>query len=167
MSADGDSIDVGRKPTRAGPGRAHYALIAIALVIGMVVGIGAFTFGYGEGWVYLSKNPRACTNCHVMQGHYDSWEQSGHRHVAVCADCHLPPDELGKILTEADNGFCHSLAFTLESFHEPIQIKPRNSRVTQRACLHCHRDFVHDVSVASSETLSCVHCHSDAGHALR
>jgi cytochrome c nitrite reductase small subunit len=60
-----------------------------------------------------------------MQDHYDSWQQSSHRHVAVCNDCHLPHNAVGKLVTKADNGFFHSLAFTLENFHEPIQIKPR------------------------------------------
>jgi cytochrome c nitrite reductase small subunit len=102
-----------------------------------------------------------------MQGHYDTWQNSGHRHVAVCNDCHLPHNTIGKYLTKADNGFFHSLAFTLENFHEPIQIKPRNARITQKACLHCHSDFVHEIAIASDESFSCVHCHADAGHALR
>jgi cytochrome c nitrite reductase small subunit len=52
----------------------------------------------------------------------------------------LPPAPRfrGKWITKADNGFFHSLAFTTDDFHEPIQIKPRNRRVTQGACLHCH-----------------------------
>ena len=76
---------------------------------------------------------------------------------------------LGALLTEADNGFNHSLAFTLENFHEPIRIKPRNRRVTQGACLACHAEIVHQMLPDDSEgeMLSCVHCHSDVGHALR
>jgi cytochrome c nitrite reductase small subunit len=136
-------------------------------MLGVLGGIGAFTFGYGEGWRYLSSDPAACANCHVMQGHYDSWQKSGHEHVAVCNDCHLPHHFFGKWVTKADNGFFHSLAFTLENFHEPIQIKPRNRRVTQNACLHCHEDFVHAMLPAAGEgeTLACIHCHRDAGHA--
>ena len=79
----------------------------------------------------------------------------------------LPPAarSVGKWVTKADNGFFHSLAFTLENFHEPIQIKPRNRRVTQNACLHCHADLVHQMLPAESdgEMLACVHCHSRRG----
>src|SRR6185503_2946086 len=145
-----------------------FAVVLVAM-LGVLIGVGSFTFGYGKGWSYLSNKPTTCANCHVMQGHYDSWQNSTHRHVAVCNDCHLPHNHLGALLVEADNGFNHSLAFTLENFHEPIQIKPRNSRVTQGACLSCHADVVHQMLPADSdgELLSCVHCHKSVGHALR
>jgi cytochrome c nitrite reductase small subunit len=143
--------------------------VLLAVMLGLVCGVGAFTFGYGKGASYLSNNPSSCVHCHVMQDHYNSWQKSSHRHVAVCNDCHLPHDAIGKMVTKADNGFFHSLAFTLENFHEPIQIKPRNRRVTQNSCLHCHADFVHQMLPAEPEgqTLLCIHCHSDTGHALR
>ncbi|PIE19249.1 MAG: cytochrome c nitrite reductase small subunit [Proteobacteria bacterium] len=143
--------------------------IALAILFGSLVGLGGFTFGYGEGAAYLSSDPAACANCHVMKGHYDTWQSSGHSHVAACNDCHLPPDFIGKWVTKMDNGLFHSLAFTTGGFHEPIQIKPRNRRVTQRACIHCHDDLVHFMLPADEggETLSCVHCHSDVGHAGR
>jgi cytochrome c nitrite reductase small subunit len=103
-----------------------------------------------------------------MQAHYDSWQKSSHRHVAVCNDCHLPHNSLGKWVTKADNGFFHSLAFTLENFHEPIQIKPRNRRVTQGTCIDCHKDFVHTMAEPQTgEMMQCIHCHEDVGHALK
>jgi cytochrome c nitrite reductase small subunit len=143
--------------------------VALAILIGLLGGVGAFTFGYGEGWAYLSNDPAACANCHVMQDHFDSWQNSSHQHVAVCNDCHLPHDFVGKWVTKADNGFFHSLAFTLENFHEPIQIKPRNRRVTQNACLHCHGEFVESLLPAErgGDMLNCIDCHADVGHAQR
>ena len=143
--------------------------VSLAIMLGVLGGVGAFTFGYGKGWSYLSNNPTTCANCHVMQSHFDSWQNSSHRHVAVCNDCHLPHHPIGKWVTKGDNGFFHSLAFTLENYHDPIQIKPRNRRVTQGTCIHCHADFVHELSIGgpSGELPACVHCHSDVGHALR
>jgi cytochrome c nitrite reductase small subunit len=143
--------------------------IALTVLSGMLFGIGVFTFGYGKGASYLSNNPAACANCHVMQGHYDSWQNSSHRHVAVCGDCDLPHNHIGKLVTEADNGFFHSLAFTLENFHEPIRIKPRNRRVTQQTCIDCHAETAHQMlpEDPAGEMLSCVHCHGDVGHAFR
>jgi cytochrome c nitrite reductase small subunit len=136
-------------------------------MLGVLLGLGVFTFGYGKGFSYLSGDPTSCINCHVMQDHYDSWLQSSHRHVAVCVDCHLSHHPIGKWVTEADNGFFHSLAFTLENYHQPIQIKPRNRRVTQNGCLHCHSDFVHEMLPAApgGDMLLCIHCHADVGHA--
>jgi cytochrome c nitrite reductase small subunit len=143
--------------------------VLFAVMLGLLCGVGAFTFGYGQGASYLSNNPTSCVNCHVMQDHYNSWQTSSHQHVAVCNDCHLPHHPLGKWVTKADNGFFHSLAFTLNNFHEPIQIKPRNRRVTQNACLDCHSDLVHPMLPAEpqGETLLCIHCHRDVGHALK
>lgn len=138
-------------------------------MLGVLLGLGAFTFGYGDGWSYMSNDPTACTNCHVMQEHFDSWVKSSHRNVAGCNDCHLPHDPIGKLVTKADNGFFHSLAFTTGDFPDPLRIKPRNRRVTQGTCLDCHADFVHAVlpPQPGGETLLCVHCHDQVGHALR
>lgn len=143
--------------------------IAAACLLGMLAGVGSFTFGYGQGASYLSNDPASCANCHVMQGHYDSWLNSSHRHVATCNDCHLSHHPIGKWVVKADNGFFHSLAFTTGNFPEPIRIKPRNKRVTQNACLHCHEDFVHSMLPVEpgGDMLSCVHCHSGVGHSHR
>lgn len=143
--------------------------LAFAACLGMLAGVGTFTFGYGKGASYLSNNPQTCVNCHVMQDHLDSWQHSSHHHVAVCNDCHLPHDPIGKWITKADNGFFHSLAFTLGDFKNPIQIKARNKRVTQTTCVSCHKDFVHWMLPATSEQdmQSCVHCHAEVGHAFR
>lgn len=143
--------------------------LAFAIVLGVFAGIGTFTFGYGEGVSYMSNDPEACINCHVMQDHYDAWLNSSHRNVATCNDCHLSHHPVGKWVVKADNGFFHSLAFTTRVYPDPIRIKPRNARVAQNSCLHCHGDFVHNMlpEEPGGDMLSCVHCHSDVGHALR
>lgn len=141
----------------------------VAVSLGILGGLAAFTFGYGEGAAYLTNDPQSCANCHVMQWHYDSWVKSSHRNVATCNDCHLHPSALGKWVTKADNGFFHSLAFTTGNFPDPIRIKPRNRRVTQAACLSCHADLLNAwlPSHGESESLLCVSCHRDVGHAQR
>lgn len=143
--------------------------VLLFVLLGVLTGLAAFTFTYGEGTAYLSEEPTACINCHVMQGHFDAWQNSSHRHVAVCNDCHLPHDFLGKWITKADNGMLHSFAFTTGLFPEPIRIKPRNRRVTHGACLHCHGEFVNELRPAEpgGDMLLCVHCHTDVGHAGR
>ena len=148
-------------------GRVRWLAITTAIAFGSMTGLGAFTFNYGGGSAYLSNDPAACANCHVMQSHYDSWQNSSHRHVATCNDCHLPHHFLGKWITKVDNGLLHSWAFTTGNFHEPIQIKPRNRRVTQKACLDCHQDFVHAMLPAdkNGDMLNCIHCHYSVGHA--
>ena len=135
-------------------------------VTGLAAGVGSYTFIYAEGASYLTNDPHACANCHVMRGHLDAWAKSSHHAVAVCNDCHAPHDFVGKYRIKAINGFNHSLAFTTGRFHEPFQITPRNLRVTENACRNCHRDIVHmiDHAGAGPRQLSCIRCHHDVGH---
>jgi cytochrome c nitrite reductase small subunit len=84
----------------------------IAILIGMALGLGGYTFVYAKGYSYLLNDPAACTNCHVMQPFHDGWLKSSHRSAAVCNDCHTPHDFVGKYSTKALNGFFHSFAFT-------------------------------------------------------
>ena len=70
--------------------RARLTVIA-GVVLGLLLGIGGFTFIYARGASYLTNDPGACANCHVMQDHFDAWQRSSHRAVAVCNDCHARP----------------------------------------------------------------------------
>lgn len=139
--------------------------ILIGVSLGLIGGVGGFTFIYADGAAYLSNNPKACANCHVMQEQYDAWSRSSHHAVATCNDCHAPHTLFGKYLTKAINGFNHSLAFTVGGFHEPIQITSRNHRITESACRHCHEPIVHSIDLAGgAEPISCVRCHRSVGH---
>lgn len=143
--------------------------ILAAAAAGALVGVGIFTLGYGEGHAYLSNDPAACTNCHIMQPQYDSWLNSSHQARATCNDCHLPHDFAGRWIAKADNGFFHSWAFTFQDFHEPIQIKERNLRILQRNCVACHQTMVTHLlpDTVSGEALSCFGCHHSVGHGAR
>lgn len=147
-------------------GRIVILLVALAVAGGMFAGVGTYTFGYAGGLGYLSSDPAACANCHIMQDYYNTWQKASHHHVAKCVDCHLPHDTIGKYISKADNGFFHSMANTLQNFHEPIQIKPRNRRITQNNCVACHQDTIHAMFPANpgGEVASCIHCHADVGH---
>jgi cytochrome c nitrite reductase small subunit len=143
------------------------SVLVIAALVGVVCGVGIFTFGYAEGGSYFSPDPRACANCHIMNDEYASWSKGPHHAAATCADCHLPHDFIGKYLAKAENGYHHSKAFTLEDFHEPIMIKPKNKAILEQSCLHCHGDFVHDIAVggrSDTDAVMCVHCHRGVGH---
>jgi len=143
------------------------ALIASA-VVGIGMGIGGYTFVYAKGAAYLTNDPRACANCHIMEEQYAGWTRSSHRDVAGCNDCHTPPGFVAKYLTKASNGFWHSYAFTTGDFHDPIQIKKRNREVTEQACRHCHQHVVDAVDAlhthAPGEAQPCTRCHNSVGH---
>ncbi len=138
----------------------------LGAAIGLVAGVGGYTFIYAKGGSYLTNNPAACANCHIMQDHYDAWIKSSHRSVATCNDCHTPENVIGKYLTKADNGFWHSFAFTTGDYPDPLRIKLRNHKITENACRKCHQDIVLAVESPhhGTEAMSCVRCHRDVGH---
>ncbi len=142
------------------------AVLASSLAAGAATGVGAYTFLYAKGASYLTDDPAACANCHVMQAYLDSWVKSSHRHTAVCNDCHTPPDLVGKYTTKGLNGFWHSFAFTTGRFPDVIQATPRNHAIAEAACLKCHTDIVEAVSGphGTGERISCVRCHGSVGH---
>ena len=143
--------------------------IALGTFIGLGAGIGCYTFVYAKGSSYLTNDPGACANCHIMQEHFDAWTKSSHRVVAVCNDCHTPPGLIPKYLTKASNGFWHSFAFTSGRFPEPLRIKAHNREVTEKACRKCHEEIVDAIEGPHQKgiELSCVQCHSSVGHQTR
>lgn len=140
-------------------------LFAAVLFVAFAVGVGAFAFVYGRGGSYFTNDPQACVNCHIMREQYDNWQKSSHHAVAVCNDCHTPSGWLSKYVTKAENGFWHSLAFTTQRFHEPIQIKKGNLKVAEQSCRNCHQPLLEsmDNPTHRGET-SCIRCHGSVGH---
>jgi len=158
MTADAGS-------TRRAGGHRRAIGIAIGIALGVAGGIGGFTFVYARGASYLTNDPAACANCHIMNDQYDAWLKSSHHAVAVCNDCHTPHGLGPKYLTKGLNGFWHSYAFTLGGYPDPLRITGRNSRVTEGACLKCHADMVEAMQAGQPATsLSCIRCHRDVGH---
>jgi cytochrome c nitrite reductase small subunit len=157
------------------------AFILLGALLGAMIGVGIATFHYAEGFSYLSNDPAACVNCHIMRDEYDAWRKGPHHAFATCNDCHLSPGFPAKYIDKAKNGYHHSTGFTLQpsrpdapgaklAFHEPIQIKEKNSQILQDNCLRCHGDFVHDIvrgSTFQDDAIRCVHCHRGAGHGAR
>ena len=143
-------------------------VLAVALLAGIVVGLGGYTFVYARGYSYLQNDPAACGNCHVMREHLEGWHRSSHRSVAVCNDCHAPHDLIGKYATKMRNGFWHSFYFTTGGFHEPIRITPRDRAITENACRDCHGEIVQAMGVppraGEAPEISCIRCHSSVGH---
>lgn len=145
---------------------AKFAQAALGLAFGCAVGVGGFTFIYARGYSYLTDDPEACANCHVMHGHHAGWMKGSHRSVATCNDCHTPPGFVAKYYTKASNGFWHSFGFTTGLFPDPIRIKPGNREVTERACRKCHGEITQAIEGPHGDSGSsqCVRCHGTVGH---
>jgi cytochrome c nitrite reductase small subunit len=142
--------------------------LIVAILTGVLGGVGTFTFRYAEGLSYFSTDPAACANCHIMNDQYASWQKGPHHVAARCVDCHLPHALVPKLLAKASNGYHHSKGFTLQDFHEPIRITPRNAAILEDNCLRCHGEFVHEIVAATTDAdaVRCVHCHRGVGHGV-
>jgi cytochrome c nitrite reductase small subunit len=177
--------------------RARTWTLAAALLVGAAAGLGLFTFGYARGYSYLTNDPQACANCHVMSEHFAAWTKGSHRSVATCNDCHTPHDLVGKYAVKARNGFWHSFYFTVGGYPDPLRITEGNRRVTESACRYCHAEITesidrvavgsagtpvrlaaqsgasarasrpHDAETSAGEPISCVRCHRYVGHLVR
>jgi cytochrome c nitrite reductase small subunit len=142
-------------------------MVALCAMIGVFVGSGAFTFRQARGLSYLSNDPTACVNCHIMRDQFDAWQKSSHHALATCNDCHTPVDFLGKYYTKAEHGARHSWGFTFQDFHEPIRMKESSKQVVLENCRRCHAAFLGDVIAhanLTNEAIDCIQCHASVGH---
>lgn len=141
--------------------------IVLMVTLGVLIGLGSYTFVYARGYSYLSDDPEVCVNCHIMRENYDSWVVSSHRTVS-CNGCHTPHEPVTKYLVKAENGFAHSFAFT---FFDPqiITIRDRSLEVVESNCIDCHQPMVAPTFLLEDGEgpRNCTHCHRATGHAPR
>lgn len=143
------------------------AVLVAAVLAGAALGLGGYTFAYARGWSYLTDDPAACANCHVMNEQFDGWVKGSHRSVATCNDCHVPDGFLGKWYVKARNGFWHSYYFTSGTFDEPIRATPKTRGIVEANCRRCHEAIVQAMGASSPsgpDGVSCIRCHASVGH---
>ena len=140
-------------------------VVLATATLGVAAGVGGYAFIYAKGYSYLTNNPAACANCHVMQDYYDAWRQSPHHATAVCNDCHTPAGTVSKYAVKVENGFHHSMAFTLGGYPDRITARPASRAVVNGQCKNCHAEITHDMTdFSQDEGLDCVRCHASVGH---
>lgn len=144
----------------------NFRALLLCCLSGIFFGLSGYTFFYAQGASYLSNDPRACVNCHIMREHYDGWQKASHHAVATCNDCHVPHAFFPKYLSKLGNGFRHSKGFTFQDFHEPIRIRPNNLNVLNQNCVSCHCEVVSEIVAhdRDADELNCVRCHDRVGH---
>lgn len=147
-----------------------FILTALAVfVIGSLIGVSLFTIIYAKGYSYLTNDPKACVNCHVMDRQYEAWMAGSHSSKATCNDCHVPHDNIvHKYLVKGEHGLNHGYKFTTGWFPDNIQIRESSLKVTNEQCLNCHSDMTSDMHLSNGgEQIKCSRCHSDVGHESR
>jgi cytochrome c nitrite reductase small subunit len=135
--------------------------LVLAALVGAAAGIGGYTFVYARGNSYMTDDPSACANCHVMQSHYDGWRRGPHHAAAVCNDCHTPSNPAAKYVIKALNGYHHSSAFTSGNYPDAIMMRPTSRAIVEAQCRNCHADMV---AAMGGGDVSCIRCHESVGH---
>jgi cytochrome c nitrite reductase small subunit len=138
--------------------------LCLSAAVGVPIGLATYTFDYAEGTSYLSNDPAACVNCHIMREQFDGWQKGSHHAAATCNDCHVPQELLGKYFTKMEHGYRHSKGFTFQDFHEPIQITKGSADIVEANCVRCHQTFVEEIIAHNVEGVGCIHCHTGVGH---
>jgi len=132
------------------------------VVIGAFLGIFLFLLYVSNAGSYLSDNPKACVNCHIMAPQYATWVHSSHRQYTHC----------NKYYFKAKDGLRHATLFTLRMEPQVIHIKLAGQRVVQNNCVRCHQSLLVDepIQMLTAAThqyrLSqpCWSCHRETPH---
>lgn len=116
---------------------------------------------------YLTDDPEACVNCHVMRTEYVTWRHSSHAAVAHCNDCHVPHDGfVNHWLFKAKDGARHAAMFTLRLEPQVIRLSKGAAPVVERNCRRCHDRLLGEVAAAEHAhgDLRCWDCHREVPH---
>jgi cytochrome c nitrite reductase small subunit len=147
--------------------------VPAVIVLGMFAGFGLFALYAGNAFSYLSDDPAACINCHVMAPQYATWQRSSHARVATCNDCHVPQDNvLRTYLFKAQDGLRHASMFTFRLEPQVIHIKDAGMEAVQKNCIRCHGVLTERVQagdvylqdVHAGNGVLCWQCHREVPH---
>ncbi|PWJ43057.1 cytochrome c nitrite reductase small subunit [Sediminitomix flava] len=147
--------------------------LPVILALGCIAGLGGYTFYISRAWSYISDDPKACINCHLMAPEYATWQHSSHKNAATCNDCHVPQDNVfSKYFFKAKDGLYHSSMFTLGLEPQVIRMHEAGQDVVQANCQRCHTHQNEAVSTmgvdvakrAHGEGKLCWECHREVPH---
>lgn len=146
---------------------------AVVVLCGAIVGLTIYIANVANVTSYLTDDPRACVNCHVMTPQYITWQHSSHREVATCNDCHVPQDNIiRKYAFKAKDGLYHATIYTLRAEPQAIVMHEAGQQAVQSNCIRCHVDQVTDARTASWTAdhyenrleRTCWECHRQTPH---
>ncbi len=145
----------------------RWRLLAFALA-GVAAGLGLWTARMANAASYLSDDPAACINCHVMTDAYASWERGSHGRVAGCNDCHVPhTNPIAMAAFKARDGMRHASMFTLRLEPQVLRLSDGARPVVQENCLRCHGELFVGIRLPGVDERPCWDCHENIHGAAR
>lgn len=147
--------------------------LPVIIALGILVGLGLLVLRVSRATSYLSDDPQACVNCHVMNPQFASWQKSSHFNKATCNDCHIPHTNIiRQYLFKANDGLQHSFVFTFKLEPQVIKIDASGINVVQENCIRCHKEQMNTtklITVSGDEGMNdkaklCWDCHKEVPH---
>lgn len=148
--------------------------VPVIIAAGVFFGLVFMILHISNATSYLSDDPRACINCHVMTTEFASWQRSSHARVATCNDCHVPHSNfISKYFFKAKDGVRHATMFTFRLEPQVIVIKEAGINVVQENCMRCHEHQIDQSYLSRPINLSekekgigrfCWDCHREVPH---
>lgn len=142
--------------------------LLVLLGTGTLAGLLAMTLHISRATSYLTDDPAACVNCHIMAPQYTSWQHSSHGRFTTCNDCHVPQDPIRKYAFKAYDGTRHAFMFTFKMEPQVIRMHPPGQWVVQNNCVRCHSDYLETTiahaGVDHGEGRRCWDCHREVPH---
>jgi cytochrome c nitrite reductase small subunit len=145
----------------------------VILTLGVLTGVVFVVLYISNAWSYLSDDPTACMNCHIMAPQYATWEKGSHGRVTNCNDCHVPHNNfVRKYLFKASDGLRHASIFTFRLEPDVIRVKSAGIGVIQENCIRCHIRLIecNSLVTVTLETVNhgdgklCWDCHRETPH---
>ncbi|MFW5878171.1 MAG: cytochrome c nitrite reductase small subunit [bacterium] len=119
--------------------------LPVIIISAILLGVLIFTIYISKAFSYLSDDPEACINCHIMAPQYATWSHSSHREYTNCNDCHVPHNNfINKYYFKAKDGLRHATIFTLRNEPQVIFIKDEGREVVHDNCIRCHEQLIRD-----------------------
>ena len=147
--------------------------VPVIITAATFCGLGIAILHISNATSYLSDDPRACLNCHIMAPQFATWQRGSHARVASCNDCHVPHDNIfRKYFFKAMDGSRHAFMFTFHLEPQVIRVHEPGIKVIQENCMHCHEDLLHDTRLSVTtgkmalhgEGKLCWDCHRETPH---
>lgn len=148
--------------------------VILSIVAGAIVGGVLLVCYLLRAHTYLTDEPSACVNCHIMSPYYASWMHSSHGRDATCNDCHVPQENfVKKWAFKGLDGVKHVAAFVTNGERQVIQAHPMSSQVIMNNCIRCHEqlntEFVNTgkldyMTLQTQNGMACWDCHRDVPH---
>lgn len=142
----------------------------IIVLSGVLIGATLAIVHVSRATSYMSDDPRACINCHIMDPQYATWQHGSHGRFTTCNDCHVPHDSVfRKYFFKAKDGSRHSSMFMLRLEPQVIRIHEEGANVVMENCLRCHGNLVGGTQdyaggVHKDTTRKCWECHRETPH---